>query len=190
MKYIFDFDDVLFYNSEKLKKRMYTCLDKAGISYETAEAYYKKIRGGEFSLKDFISELIELENKKDINAGELHEEIMRECPNFINTELVDLVKKLGKENCYIVSYGEHEHNMNKIEGSGLAPLFREIAVVSGSKNEAIEKICEKHKDEKVVFIDDKIHHLEEIDFKKCPNLKTILYDEHGLEKLKAILPPQ
>lgn len=183
MKYIFDFDDVLFYNSEKLKKRMYTCLDKAGISYETAEAYYKKIRGGEFSLKDFISELIELENKKDINAVELHEEIMRECPNFINTELVNLVQKLGKENCYIVTYGEYEHNTNKVERSGLAPLFSEIIVVSGSKKEAVEKICAKHKDEKVIFIDDKIHHFEDLDFEKYPNLKTILYVGQNADEL-------
>ncbi|MDD5721362.1 MAG: hypothetical protein PHT16_02865 [Candidatus Pacebacteria bacterium] len=189
MKFIFDFDDVLFYNSDKLKKRIYFCLDKAGIPYGTAEAYYKKVRGGEFSLKDFLSELVDLENKKDIEAEELHEEIMSECPNFINTELVNLVQKFGKENCYLVTYGGYEHNKNKVERSGLAPLFSEIHIVSKSKKEAVEKICAKHKDEKVIFIDDKIKHFENLDFKKYPNLQTILFDDNGFEKFLSILPP-
>jgi len=183
MKYIFDFDDVLFHNSEKLKKRIYSCLDKAGIPYDIAEAYYKKVRGGEFSLKNFLSEIIDLEKKKDINLVELYEEIMKECPNFINTELVNLVQKLEKENCYLVTYGGYEHNKSKIERSGITPLFSEIHIVFGSKKEVVEKICAKHRNEKVIFIDDKAKHFEDLDFKKYPNLKTILYTGQSAEKL-------
>ncbi|MFA6257442.1 MAG: hypothetical protein WC671_00320 [Candidatus Paceibacterota bacterium] len=183
MKFIFDFDDVLFYNSEKLKKRIYSCLDKAGIPYDTAEAYYKKVRGGEFSLKDFISELINLENKKDINPVELHEEIMSECPNFINTELVNLVQKFGKENCYLVTYGGYEHQKDKVERSGLASLFSEIHIRGESKKDAVEKICLENKNEKVIFIDDVARHFENLDPQKCSNLKTILYVGQNTESL-------
>src|SRR3989338_617731 len=36
----------------------------------------------------------------------------------------------------------------------------------------------------VVFVDDKAKYFENLDFEKYPNLKTILYDDQGLEKLK------
>ena len=49
-------------------------------------------------------------------------------------------------------------------------------VVADEKRELIEKICAEYKDEPILFIDDKIKHFEDLDFKKCPNLKTILYD--------------
>ncbi len=185
MKFIFDFDDVLFYNTEKLKRHIYLCLDNAGVSYNTAETYYKKIRGGEFSLKNFILDLLKKEKIKEIKMEDVYEDIMSKCPDFINKELVDIVRKLGKENCYLVTYGEKEFNKEKVERSGIAPLFCEINVVSGSKKEIIERICAKHKNEKAVFIDDVPKHFENLDFKKYPNLKTILFDDKGLEKLKT-----
>ena len=42
--------------------------------------------------------------------------------------------------------------------------------------------------EEVIFVDDKAKHFEDLDFKKYPNLKTVLYDDKGFEKLSAILP--
>ncbi len=187
MKFIFDFDDVLFYNTDGLKKRIYFCLDKIGIPYNESEAYYKKIRGGEFLLKDFIFELLTKKGIKTVKTEDVYEDIMSKAPEFVNKDLTVLIKNLGKENCYLVTYGGYEFNKAKVEKSGLAPLFREIEIVQGSKKESVEKICEKYKDEQVFFTDDKIEFFKDLDFKKCPNLKTILYDEKGLEKLKAIL---
>ena len=108
---------------------------------------------------------------------------MHECPNLLNTELIETVKKLGKENCFIVTNGEQEFNHDKILRIGLQDLFYEqnIFIVLGSKKEIIEKICAKHKNEKVIFIDDKAKHFEDLDFTKCPNLKTILYTGQKLE---------
>ncbi len=184
MKFIFDFDDVLFH-AKDFKKRMYTCLNNVGVSFNRAEEYYQKVRGGEFSLKNYISELLKIEKVDTITIEDVYENIMRECPNFINKELVSIVKELGKTNCYLVTYGEYEFNKAKVERSGLAPLFCEIKIVSGSKKEIIYDICGRNKDEKIIFIDDKIQFFEDLDLKKCPNLKTILYDEQSLEKFKA-----
>jgi hypothetical protein len=142
MKYIFDFDDVLFRTID-----------------------FKKI------LPHFpIPE-------------NLYEEIMSGCKNFVNIELVDIVKKLEKKNCFIISYGDKEFQMDKIKRVGIEPLFSEIIVVSESKKEAVEKVCAKYKDEKVIFIDDKAHHFENLDFKKYPNLTTILYTGQDLTSI-------
>ncbi len=186
MKFIFDFDDMLF-NTKQLKDRIFLCLDKVGVSYDKAEAYYKKVRGGEFSLKNFITELFNQEKIKEIRMENVYEDIMSECLNFVNKELVDVVHELGKENCYLATYGEKEFQLDKIKRAGIFSLFSEIIVVPGSKKEIIYDICEKNKAEKILFIDNKIEFFEDLDMAKCPNLKTILYDEQGLEKLREVM---
>ena len=108
---------------------------------------------------------------------------MQESRHFINVELIDLVKKIGKENCYIITNGEYEFNKDKVFTSGLSALFTGIFIVPGSKKEIIYDLCGKHKDEQVIFVDDKPKFIDDIDPNLCPNLKTILYDEKGIEKL-------
>lgn len=187
MKLIFDFDDVLFNNTKQFKEHMYMCLEKAGVSRTAAKEYYKEVREKEFSLKNFISTLL-IHGKIDKKMESIYEEIMRECPNFINVELIEIVKKLGKNNCYIITNGEYEFNKDKVFGSGIASLFSNVYIVPGSKREIIYDICNRNKDKKVIFIEDKIKFIEDIDTTEYPNLKTILFDEQGLEKLLAILP--
>lgn len=177
MKFIFDFDDVLFFNTKQLKERIYASLAKAGVSRSKAEEYYKKTDGINFQLKDML-------NYFSLNE-DLYEEILKENKNFINKELLEIIKKLGKENCFILTHGVEDWQKDKIKSAGIAPLFSDIIIVSEQKKDSIENICVKYKDEQVIFVDDKIKYLENIDMTKCPNLKTILYDENGLEKLKA-----
>ena len=105
---------------------------------------------------------------------------MSKCDNFVNNELVKFVKKIGKKNSYIVTYGDMEFQLEKIKKSGIYSLFKNIIVVIDSKKEVIEKICIQYKNEEVIFIDDKKEHFKNLDFKKCPNLKTILFTNNAL----------
>jgi FMN phosphatase YigB (HAD superfamily) len=182
MKFIFDFDDVLFHTTKHFKEHILIVMEKIGAPRNFVTEYLEKERWKLFSLKKLIARFAN-DNKEYV-----YEEIMGKNKNFINNELLILIKKLGKLNCYIVTYGEEEFQRDKIKRTGIDSLFSEIIVVSGSKKEAVEKICSKHRDEKVVFIDDKAKYFENLDFKRYPNLKTILYDEKGLEKLISILP--
>lgn len=183
MKYIFDFDDVLFHNTEKLKPHMYELIEKAGIPKAEANEHYLKIRH-EFVMRDFIESLFfQRDYLNSVNKDELYEDIMKESKNFINKDVLEIILKLGKENCFMVTHGETEHQMDKINRVGIFDLFSKIYVVQGSKKEAVEGICEQFKDEPTFFIDDKIHHLENLDIKKYPNLKTILYTGQDLTPL-------
>lgn len=164
-KYIFDFDDVLFYNTAQFKKHMYSCLEKAGVPHQVAFEYYQTVRH-KFSLKNFLLHF-DLEN--------IYEEIMAKCPDFVNRELMEVVKKIGKDNCYIVTHGEEEYQKAKLEKSGIVPFFKKIYIIQDTKKEAIAQICSENKDQEVIFIDDKIARVEDVDLTKCPNLKTILY---------------
>lgn len=179
MKFIFDFDDVLFHSTPRFKEHLRSSLEKAGIPRPAVEKYAENLKGKGFSLKELLNQFF-----VDLNW---YEEILKNSEEFINQDLLKIIKKLGRENCYIVSFGNQEFQLDKIKKAGIEALFLEIVVVPESKKETIEKICLKYKDEQVVFIDDKIKHIQDLDLIKYPNLKTILFDEQGLEKLKSIL---
>jgi len=180
MKFIFDFDSVLF-NTREFLSYLYASIEKAGVPRDVAEEYYKKVGGTQFHLKNLLVHL-------SLRAS-LYPEILGESKKFVNQELLAIVKKIGKENCYIVSHANEEWQLDKIKSAGIESFFSKIVVVPESKKEAVEKICAEFNQEKVVFIDDKAKYFEDLDLKKCPNLTTILYDERGLEKIKSILSP-
>lgn len=177
MKFIFDFDDVLFHTTRRRNEHLWPFLEKLGIPREKIEEYYTENRKNHFSMKKLLAHF-SIEN--------LYEKAMHQYENFVNKNLLQIVKRVGKSNCYLITYGDKEFQLDKIKRTGMADLFREIIVVSRDhKKELIEKICKKHQKEKVIFVDDKIKHFQNLDFKKCPKLKTILYDEQGFEKLLA-----
>ncbi len=179
MKFIFDFDDVIFYATRRRMESTYPKLKSLGISHEDIDDYYEKNRKNLFSQKKLLAHF----NLKE----EYYEEMMRELKEHQNSELIEIIRKLGKENCYLVSFGDDSFQRDKINRLDVHGLFSEIIIVQKSKKETIENIAFKHKDERVVFIDDKERNFEDLDFKKYPNLTTILYDENGLRKLTEVI---
>jgi len=178
MKYIFDFDDVIFQTTRRSKEYLYPFLEKLGIVHDEIEKYYTKTRGQNFSMKKLLTHFF--------SGEELYEKAMKDYDKFVNKELINIIKTLGKENCFVITYGDEEFQLDKIKRIGVENLFSKIfVVVVDEKREIIEKICTQYKNEKVIFIDDKVKHFENLDLVKFPNLKPILFDEQGLEKLKA-----
>ncbi|MEI7709166.1 MAG: HAD hydrolase-like protein [bacterium] len=175
MKFIFDFDDVLLHTTRRFKEHVIPVLEKNSISRNQTEEYFKKERSNLFSFKKMLAHF---------SVPHLYEETMKENRNFVNQDLVKIIKKLGKENCCIISYGDEEFQKDKINSAGISSLFFEIIVVQSSKKEAVEKIAAQFPTEKVLFIDDKASHFRDLDLAKHTNLKTIIFDENGLEKLK------
>ncbi len=175
MKYIFDFDDVLFMTTKMFKRHMYKVLEDAGVDREEMLEYYRQVRGKEFSLKNFIKILLERAGKDVSKSPELYEKIMKKSKDFTNTELIKKVKELGKENCYIITNGDDDFQRAKIKYSSLEPLFKGVLVVPESKKEAVYKICDQYKDEKVIFVDDKTIFFNDLDLENHPNLETVLY---------------
>ena len=172
MKYIFDFDDVLFPTSKErghplFKEYQFSVIEKAGVPMSKILEYYEKERLNQFSLKKILNHFS--------LPGSLYQEIIAQSKNFINHEVIETVKRLGSSNCIILTYGDNEFQIDKIEQSGIAPLFAKIIPVPGSKQETLEKLCREFKDEQVIFIDDSAKHFENLDPIKCVNLKTILY---------------
>jgi len=174
-KYIFDFDDVLFFNTEKFKKHMYKCFEEIGVQYDTVKKYYKIEKQKGWVLHNLVASVLKGENINSISKDELTEKIMGECKNFINNGLIDQVKRLEVENCYLVTHGVNEYQLEKINRTGLKSLFTQIFIVQDTKKGPVEMICEQFKDNEVVFIDDKEKRFADLDFKKYPNLRKVLY---------------
>ncbi len=174
-KYIFDFDDVLFFNTKKFKKHMYDCFAGVGISEDVVKKYYLEERDKGFVVRNLVEAVLQGEKVISIGSRELTERIMVACTEFINHELLDRIKHIGRENCYLVTHGVVEYQLEKIQRTGIEPLFAGISIIQGTKKESIEKICEQYKDDKVVFVDDKEKRFEDLDYVKYPNLRTVLY---------------
>src|SRR3989344_2820925 len=187
MKYIFDFDDVLFKNTEMLKPRMFQLIAVAGIDEETIKGdYYRpEVRWQQFSLLNFIKKLFTAHNITGKDPKKLYEEIMSECHNFLNMDLVEEIKKLGKENCYIVTNGEDEFNNDKLKYSGILNYFKKyhVKIVPDDKGDVIEEICRENKNEKIFFFDDKTCFIDELKKRNIPNLTSVLYEGESLPEL-------
>ncbi|MFA6353320.1 MAG: hypothetical protein WCW93_00050 [Candidatus Paceibacterota bacterium] len=183
-KYIFDFDDVLFFNTEKFKKHMYKCFEEIGVQYDTVKKYYKIEKEKGWVLHNLVASVLKGENLTSISKEELSEKIMGECKNFINDELIDRIKRLKVENCYMVTHGVNEYQLEKVSRTGLGPLFTQIFTVLDTKKGPVEMICEQFKDDEIIFIDDKEKRFADLDFKKYPNLRTVLYvGPESIEKI-------
>lgn len=187
MKLILDFDDVLFNNTKGLKIKIFEVLARHGIVH--AESVYLRKREGDapFSLTSFLHEIIATQGVTGVNEQELYEEICGSFPSLVNEPLLALIRdmKIGRDDCYIVTSGEKEYQHAKIEGSGIARIFNVARVVDHSKKTEVEKICRDFPEDEIIFVDDKDKFFRELDMEACPNLKTVLYNEHGLENLKA-----
>lgn len=175
MKYIFDFDDVLFDNTEKFKKHMYTCFDDVGVSYDVVKKYYQIERDKGFVLKNLVDSVVRGEKIDTVSPDDLSEKIMGECKNFVNNELIDKIKLLGSSNCSVVTHGVNEYQLEKINRTGMQSLFSNIYVVQDTKKDSVELICSKFKDDIVVFVDDKEERFADLDYVNHPNLRTVLY---------------
>jgi HAD superfamily hydrolase (TIGR01509 family) len=177
MKYIFDFDDVLFNTNHGFIEHEYIVLEKAGVSRDSIKEYYKNIK-----LNDGVFSMIQMLDHFSV-PREFYTEIMKKNKDFVNQNLLDLIKRAGKDNCYMVTYGEHSFQMDKIKYAGIEEFFSEIIVVQGSKKDSVEKICERYKNEQILFFDDKQEHFDNLDMTKCSNLKTIHYTGQDVRSL-------
>lgn len=174
-KYIFDFDDVLFYNTEKFKKHMYQCFENIGVPYEVVKKYYTEERDKGFVLRNLVTSVLTGEKIVSVSVKELTERIMGECKNLVNYELLERIKQLGAESCYLVTHGVIEYQREKIQRTGMESLFADISIIQDTKKSSVEFICEQFKDSEVVFVDDKEKRFADLDFEKYPNLRTVLY---------------
>lgn len=186
MKLILDFDDTLF-DSAKLKENFFATLGKHGVLRAREQYHYERKDDRPFSLRLFVRRLCQEVGITRIAADQIYDEIVSVSSSLLKPELVEIMKKVGKENCILVTNGEDDFQGDKIRISGARELVREYVIVPTTKKQVIEWICGKYPQEDILFVDDKQKFFDDLHMDKCKNLKTILYDESGLAKLKEAI---
>lgn len=180
MKAIFDFDDVLF-STKDFKEILFSGMEKFGISKKQLSDFYL-VSTEEFNNpKSFYASFVS-KNKINVSEHELDEVVgalFVGLDKLLNQELIKVIKELGVENCFIVSMGNNEFQMNKIKGCNIEGFFNEIHIVGEEKNSVIEKLMNKFNNDYFVFIDNNLENIE--------NAKKI---EKKGQKLHAINFPQ
>jgi len=182
MKVIFDFDDVIF-NAKGFKTAMFGILKEKGYGDVEKKYIDVRLREAPFSLFDFLREVDDTLTSS--TQEELYQEILRVSEHVINHDIVDVMKRLGKKHCYVVTSGDARFQKDKIIRSVGEGVAQEVFVVPGSKKEVIQMLCQRHLNEEVIFVDDKLGFFNDLEMEACQNLKTILYNENGLANLEA-----
>jgi phosphoglycolate phosphatase-like HAD superfamily hydrolase len=191
MKYIFDFDDVLFDNTSRFKPHMFRILREAGIPEAEARAYYQEKRGDRFSLRTFIKELLIKHNvEKNVEEiDEIYQTILKRSNECLNFGFKRRIQKTGSDELFIVTNGDEEFQMDKIKASGILAYIPEdhIHIVPGSKKEKIEDICRAYPTETILVIDNRNEFFKDLDIEKFPRLVPIHHENSETGQSEATL---
>jgi len=184
MKYIFDFDDVLFDTHSFKQERLFSALEIIGISKEECAQKYHK--GGFKNLQLFVTDTA-AEYGKTLDDGTfkiIEEKIFKNIHVFLNPDICRFIMQKEKENCHILSLGDRDFQMRKIIDSGARDMVAEVVIVPKSKKEWVIDFAKTHLDERVHFIDDTKRHVQHYEFKILHNLHCTLYSD--FEDLKEM----
>ena len=98
----------------------------------------------------------------------------KDLRHYIFQDAKPFLGKIGKRNLFLISYGDKEIQMEKIQKAGMGDHFNQI-VITTNKIEAIKKILkeEKKENKKMYFLDDKGQYIEEVK-KALPKITAIL----------------
>ncbi|EKD58968.1 MAG: hypothetical protein ACD_56C00017G0006 [uncultured bacterium] len=168
MKIFIDFDDVIF-NTKKFNLYLRDFYDLHGIDQELIQKhYYDPDDNSKVKLFDSEGLFSRLEKYEKINTKNLREnftEYIKDLSSFIFDDVENFLIGVGRENVYLVSFGLPVFQNEKITGAGINKLVSGCIVTRGLKSEAVQQVITKmnidHK-EKMIFIDDRVEHVEDI----------------------------
>lgn len=174
MKYIFDFDDVIFDSQKFKEERLFTQLIEFGISKDLVRNLYQKNFSSSRDL--YVRSFETCGYDWDVSQLDILESnLFQNIDIFLNKDVVNFLRQAGKSNCIVLSAGDYEFQNKKIKDSGITDLVLEVVVVPWSKKEWILGYMHTYKDETVYFVDNTESHLAHPEFKNYKNLNLILY---------------
>lgn len=174
MKIFLDFDDVIF-NTKSLSSNLKNLFFQCEISEETFKKHYYD----ETKSYDPWAQIkkIEIESGKDLSELENSvSDLLKDLRSYIFEDFLDFSKKIGKENIFILSFGDVNFQTLKIKNSEANKYANMMDIVKEMKAQTIKSAFpEIHimEEEDIYFIDDRIYFIEEVK-KEIPQIKTIL----------------
>jgi len=176
MKIFIDFDGVIF-NTKLFKKQLFKIFND--------KSQYKKFKklGIPYSP---LTHLKFLSKKRRVNYKKILatlNKLIRDSKKYVFSDAKKFLNHFPKSDLYLLSYGDLSFQRQKIKAAGVSKYFRRIVITDKNKAEIIRKLSKKDKfkkGEKMIFIDDKRKHVNEIKAMKdkniiiFPNLKKSL----------------
>ena len=134
IKLYIDFDSTLF-NTEKFYMDFLNICEKNGIKKQNIELHKKEMLNNRdvFDLEEFMLVLLE----KNIISNSIVNQVNNLYLNdYVYEDVVPVLEDLtGKYELILLTYGNHNYQMHKIQSSGLKKYFNKIIVTNNKKNE-------------------------------------------------------
>ena len=160
MKLVIDFDDTIFDTNRFKRERLFPCLKKYDISAEVFEKNYEKYRQNNhiYDIYQHL-EFFKKESNLDIDIESVIYEISNGLESFVFPEYLNIFKKYGRENIFILTQGDENFQQLKIKRSEVDKKVEEVLIVDSTKQEKKEDISLLWPNETILFIDDKFKNL-------------------------------
>ncbi|MFZ2188255.1 MAG: hypothetical protein WAV73_01680 [Candidatus Moraniibacteriota bacterium] len=171
MKIFIDFDDVIF-NTGKFKEDFLNevFIKNGATQADFAETYYYFFKKNKQVNKyyDPKKQIKALGKKEYINGNKLEKDFytfMKDLEKYVFEDVTSFLKKIGKRNLFLISYGDPLFQKMKIEGTHTAEMFGGVILGKFRKMDLISKemgVCGLLQYEKIIVIDDLPKHLGKI----------------------------
>lgn len=182
MKIFIDFDDVVF-NTQRYKTDLKKIFFRFGISADLFERLYFAYppNSNNSSVKTYQLEkhLQVLRKKVSFKKSELRKAVERflaDTKKYVFPDTVFFLNHFKKKQLFLISHGDRNFQRKKIQGSGLASYFQAVEITGRKKSLSLKKFLgksQKEKPEKIFFLDDRLHYLEETK-RRLPEVVSIL----------------
>ena len=151
-----------------------------------SHSFYTRWQKGELSMEElrgYAKEYYSFEKEFNLNID--IESVMYEISNgleaFVFPEYLNIFKKYGRENIFILTQGDENFQQLKIKHSEVDKKVKEILVVDSTKQEKIEDISLLWPNETILFIDDKFKNLS-FETENINIRRIFVSDEENLTK--------
>lgn len=179
MKIFIDFDDVIF-NTGKFKADLKALFLAEGISEEMFDKhYYDPKDTRKLKMFDPILHALRIESETGIQTQDLLLKIaifLKDVSGYVFDDVKDFFEFIGKENIYLISYGDEKFIKLKVSGAGILGYAAAIKVADGKKSDVIKKIISTKKileSEKIFFLDDRSEQIADVK-REIPEIATII----------------
>jgi len=187
----FDFDHTLFC-TEKFKPAVSELFKDFGVKNGEWQKDYLLFRKRGFLWSPFVQyermkERFVLPHSIQAFTREYDKRFSNLEP-YLHDNAQTLIRDLAKKHyVYVVSYGSTAYQRKKIRATGIDKYLSGIVITHSTKTEALVKLMDKHKNERVVFLDNLGEHLIDVKQQR-PEVFTVQTRPTCCMKTKDIEP--
>lgn len=178
---VFDFDRTLF-DAQRFKDDLKAVFVNAGLAESVFDETFTPVRAN----KDGYSidkQLKVLKSYKDVSMEQLNQVqmgmkmVLRHSQDYVFADVLPLLEKFSNQALYyVLTFGNKEFQIEKLQQAGLDAYFQQIvSTLNETKVDEFKDICNANIGEDIYYIDDKVIVVEPIHV-ACPNAHVALLD--------------